>query len=559
MKNFSLTEMRLTISNSTKNNLTLPYLKSLEQNQKIISHRVNLIKTLKIYIKKYCFNEPHKNNILYLSILYLDIILSKNRINLQYDKNLKYLCLCCFILSIKFIGNYDISKRIIKNFCNNYKEEYKIFEIQCLILLEHNLLYSTAYDYINMILSKESKNLQLISSSFLYQLCEDKLFIRFSPFYISVAIIQLAKNTLKNKSYNHYDKYFNDQRVRYIYKMFSYVLNPFHKRPSFHIGTRIDVDNTKNNYIENNENINNNTLNYNNFSYNTYNNSINYRIYGHERYNKSSSINIFANNNIQNNIVIINDFSRKKNNTNNKKFNTNNNSLNNNTNIANEYNNEEINIRRKTLLNNKNRTPSKIYVNIRSGYNISNYDSYNKTNCNSNMNNNYVREFYFNDEDDKNNYHVNNIGSKNKSLIKSYFNNDIIKDYYKRNTHKILKLQNKKLLPNCRINYCSNSTNKLPFFSSKRKDNNSLKKLNRYLINENNPKKGNLSNDIIPNHNKSNTTLKRKVIYTNKSTLNFQLVSGVSKEKLEKLSRNLSKTLVKTSDKSSQFPKLNNN
>ena len=175
------------------------------------------------------------------------------------------------------------------------------------------------------------------------------------------------------------------------------------------------------------------------------------------------------------------------------------------------------------------------------------------------MNNNYVREFYFNDEDDKNNHHVNNIGSKNKSLIKSYFNNDIIKDYYKRNTHKILKLQNKKLLPNCRINYCSNSTNKLPFFSSKRKDNNSHKKLNRYLINENNSKKGNLSNDIIPNHNKSNTTLKRKVIYTNKSTLNFQLVSGVSKEKLEKLSRNLSKTLVKTSDKSSQFPKLNNN
>ena len=70
----------------------------------------------------------------------MDIFLSKNKISLSHDKNLKYLCLCCFLLSLKFIGSYNSSKKIIANFCKNYKNEYKIFEIQCLILLDYNLI-----------------------------------------------------------------------------------------------------------------------------------------------------------------------------------------------------------------------------------------------------------------------------------------------------------------------------------------------------------------------------------------------------------------------------------
>ena len=86
MNNFTSSEMRLIISNSAKNNMNLPYLKPIKQSQKILSHRINLIRTLKIYIKKYCQFSPNRDNILYLSILYLDIILSKNKISLQYDK-----------------------------------------------------------------------------------------------------------------------------------------------------------------------------------------------------------------------------------------------------------------------------------------------------------------------------------------------------------------------------------------------------------------------------------------------------------------------------------------
>ena len=132
MSLISLPEIRLIVANSASyNNIIYPNEKPKENNQKYYSIRISLIKTLKTYIKKY-YPSPDKYNVLYLSITFLDIILSKNRISLSHDKNLKYLCLCCFLLSLKFIGNYNYSKKIIFNFCKNYKQEYKIFEIQCL-------------------------------------------------------------------------------------------------------------------------------------------------------------------------------------------------------------------------------------------------------------------------------------------------------------------------------------------------------------------------------------------------------------------------------------------
>ena len=156
MNEFTFNERRLIISNSSKiNNSTIPYLNSyFKKNQKIFIHRINLIKTIKTYIKNYYDFAQNKNNILYLSILYLDIIISKDQISLSYDKNLKYLCLCCFILSLKFLGDYDLTKNIIRNFCKNYKNEYSIFETQCVQLLDYNLIYTTAYDYLNIILNE---------------------------------------------------------------------------------------------------------------------------------------------------------------------------------------------------------------------------------------------------------------------------------------------------------------------------------------------------------------------------------------------------------------------
>jgi len=52
-------------------------------------------------------------------------------------------------------------------------------------------------------------------------------------------------------------------------------------------------------------------------------------------------------------------------------------------------------------------------------------------------------------------------------------------------------------------------------------------------------------NKTIKKEEKENSKERRKRnIYNNKNSLNFQLVSGVSREKLLKLSRNLSKTII---------------
>ena len=541
MNNFTSSEMRLIISNSAKNNMNLPYLKPIKQSQKILSHRINLIRTLKIYIKKYCQFSPNRDNILYLSILYLDIILSKNKISLQYDKNLKYLCLCCFLLSLKFIGNYDLSKRIIKNFCNNYKDEYKIFEIQCLILLEHNLIYSTVYDYINMILTKESKKLISISCSLLYQLCEDNLFISYSPFYISVAIVLLAKNSINDKRHNHYDKYFHDQRVKYLYKMFSYVINP----PQIKFPLKIEStnDNTKNNNSEINSNFNNNTK-YNKNKYDNYT-SENYK---HNRGGglKSSSINIFTNNNIQNNIVIINEFPRRKDEDNNNCKYTNNTTVN------------DIEISEGRCYTTKNKTPLKIFVN-RNSKNKVYFNDFNQNKLSENEQRiKYIKEYNYNNEDNNKKNYLRKVNTvlKNNTLLKSYFNQEEMKDNYKYNTHKIPKMkQNKNNDPSQRISYCSYSSNNLQNFISNKTINRSCHRVNKNL--DEADKDGNKSNEIfIQNQTKSSSSMKRRIIYVNKSSLNFELVSGVPKEKLEKLSRNLSKTLMKTNDKSSKFLKF---
>ena len=543
MNNFTSSEMRLIISNSAKNNMNLPYLKPMKQSLKILSHRINLIRTLKIYIKKYCQFSPNRDNILYLSILYLDIILSKNKISLQYDKNLKYLCLCCFLLSLKFIGNYDLSKRIIKNFCNNYKDEYKIFEIQCLILLEHNLIYSTVYDYINMILTKESKKLISISSSLLYQLCEDNLFISYSPFYISVAIVLLAKNSINDKRHNHYDKYFHDQRVKYLYKMFSYAINP----PQIRFPVKIEStnDNTKTNNSEINNNYNNNNIKYNKNKYDNYT-SENFK---HNRGGfKSSNINIFTNNNIQNNIVIINEYSRRKDEDNNNSKYSNNSTV----------NDIKINEGRRYTI--KNKTPLKIFVNRNSNNKVF-FDDYNSNKMNENEKGiKYIKEYDYNNEDvNKNKNYLRKVNTvlKNNTLLKSYFNPEEMKDNYKYNTHKIPKnKQNKNMDQSQRITNCSFSSNNLPKFISNKTINRSYHRVNKNLV-EADIKDGNISNDIqIQNQTKSSSSMKRRIIYVNKSSLNFELVSGVPKEKLEKLSRNLSKALMKTNDKSSKFLKF---
>ena len=465
MSMFSFQEIRLIVANSASENyLIYPKEKSLENNKKFESIRVSLIKTLKTYVKKY-YQSPDKYNVLYLSIAYLDIILSKNRISLFHDKNLKYLCLCCFLLSLKFIGNYNSTKKIISNFCKNYKQEYKIFEIQCLMLLEHNLSYTTVYDYLNMITIKEDKKVLGLCNYYLYQLCEDKIYTFYPPFYISIAIFQLVKNNTNNISRNHYDKYFKDERVKILIKKFNDIINP-------------SIINDLLNIVNNNDDNNNESL---------------------KHTMSNQSLNFFTNNNIQNNIFIINTYSK---------------------------NNEDINNPSKLLLdNNSNNTPRKIMRMMTGnfGKNAKEYNYLSKSNSNffsssskginrlTNYNINYslLNRITAKQNKRKSNYEITSYKTSNK---KEEDINSSTKSNYKNNT-----IQIKKNLMN---NYLYNNST--------------------FYIRKN--------GDIINNENDDSKEKKAKHILNNKSSLNFQLVSGVSKEKLLRLSRNLSKTIIKTYD-----------
>ena len=441
MTEFNLSERSLIISNANKKEkIMIP--------KKVFVHRINLVKTLKKYIKKYYNFPTNKNNILYLSIFYLDIILSKEKINLTKDKNLKYLCLCCFLLSLKFLGNYDLSKDVIRNFCHNYKEEYTMFEIQCLKLLNYNLIYTTAFDYLNMILNKNQNQLLDICSSILNKICEMDLYCFYSPFYIAIAIMQLGKNYLQDKTYNYYDKYFNEQRVIFLYKEFNHNLN-------INSNKEKNVDGIYDEFLY--EKNNSNKYYYNNRLKNFDNNNF-------------SKINIITNNIIQNNIIIINGISNNEN-----KENINSNNYCTNTCL-------------KTINSNLNMNPVKIFVN-----------------------------------------------KQNRNSVKNNFN-------YNTNTYRISKIKNKN---ETNLRY-RNSFNHVTYYTSNRSLNKNYYENDKvsYRINNNA-----INSENIKNQNKSSTNLNRKVINSNRNSLNFTFLSNVPKEVLYKLSRNISKTLGSSIDK----------
>ena len=473
----SLSEIRLIVANSASEN-NIKYSNEMENNQKYYSIRISLIKTLKTYIKKY-YQSPDKYNVLYLSITYLDVILSKNRISLSHDKNLKYLCLCCFLLSLKFIGNYNYSKKIIFNFCKNYKQEYKIFEIQCLMLLEHNLSYTTVYDFLSMITIKESKNFLALCNYYLYQICEDKIYLFYPPFYIAIAIFQMAKNNTNNIKRNHYDKYFKDERVKLLIKKFNDIINP----------------SIINDIIGDNNDI---------FDANNYYNDVNKEI-------PNSNINIFTNNNIHNNIVIINNYSKN-----------------------NEYNDESY-ISSNTFYE-ENNTPRKI-VKISTNDFDKSYAGKDNIHLSGKSNNFLSRSQRINK---LNSYNINYNLLNRISLKQNKKNSEYeITSYKKMNNNN--ENNNNTFFTLYKKNYKNNTLQiKKNLFNS-----NKIKNFFSYnYFNDNNPK---MKEKTDKNENENSKERRKRNIINNKSSLNFQLVSGLSKDKLLKLSRNISKTILKTS------------
>ena len=321
---------------------------------------------------------------------------------------------------------------------------------------------------------------------------------------------------MNDSHHNHYDKYFEDERVKHLFKKFIYLLNPpMVKNP---IMTE--------RYIIN-DNLNNTITNIN------------------------PNINIITNSSIHNNIVIINSIPNKK-------------------------SDNEFNLNQSLILK---KTPLKISMkgNVKQKkefekYNIDddeidfNEDEYDNYNCNYNYNfnkgNNIIIKYGRNDS--SNIYHnkinstfaskANNLLSKSQySLCRIKSNNN------KYNNHKMVTIRQSDKRQNETINSynLNNSTNSLSYLKSfpkkKYEKKSAESKKNLFIYKSNNKNKAffkeeSLSTDIqTPNqiNNCNGNGKKKRIITANKNSVDFRLVSGVPKEKLVKISRNLSQKTLK--------------
>ena len=200
-------------SNIKKNPHLIPVYQKSGKNSFIL-YRKEMVQTIKHLYQKYVNN--NNLGIFYLSVLYLDIILSKNKILLIIENNRKLLCLCCFILSLKFIGDSNNSEKIIKNYLKTDFPPYSIFETKCLYLLDYNLIYTTTYDYLNIILLKSDPKILFTSKTILYSYIENNSYINYCPFLTSISIIKYSKFINGNDSKILYDEYFEDNIVKHI-------------------------------------------------------------------------------------------------------------------------------------------------------------------------------------------------------------------------------------------------------------------------------------------------------------------------------------------------------
>ena len=294
MNDFSQLEIDEIISKSRikKNSFYFPIYQNKAKNT-YINYRKEIIQSIKTISNTYLKSSPNHLDIFYLSILYLDIILSKNKIVIMIEKYRKLLSICCFLLSFKFIGEFDYCEKIIKNSIKNDFPNYSIFETKCLFLLDYNLVYTTVYDYLNMILINEDSKILYTCKSILYLYIENNSFYDYSPFLTAIAIIKFSRNI--NKIYNEssYEIFFKDTVVNnieiiiqnefkdlieeeknYDFKQIaSTVDGKKHKRISLSNEKKYNIDifnndkkNTYNNKIINTDNSFKKTLNKNTFN-----------------------------------------------------------------------------------------------------------------------------------------------------------------------------------------------------------------------------------------------------------------------------------------------------
>ena len=214
MNDFYRSEVRLIISNSFDNDEEniIP----LSNKQIYLSFRKEMIQ----YLKKVCVSLiPEIDNqleIFYLSVQYLDIISLKNRITIKIGSNRKMMVLASFIISLKFLGNFDIYEIIIKRTIRQEFINYSNFEARCMYLLDYNLIYTTVFNYLNMILYDSNPKILYTCKSILYSFIENESFINYNPFSIAISIYKYSRQITGLYRNNFYNKYFNENNIEEI-------------------------------------------------------------------------------------------------------------------------------------------------------------------------------------------------------------------------------------------------------------------------------------------------------------------------------------------------------
>ena len=204
-----------------------------KQKQFLAQTRLPLIRALKSLTMKYILHMDNYLDILYLSIYYLDIILSKCQTSLTSNEQSRLLVtLCCFNLALKFIGNFDKNiNHIIHSNTKPFIKQYALFENQCLLFLNYDLVYVTIYDYINLILTSNkyiSRSVLLKSKEVLYSFINNDNIITISPFVVAVAIIKYVKDVLKERYIDYFERYFKHDKVKEVYQLIYNEINKGH-------------------------------------------------------------------------------------------------------------------------------------------------------------------------------------------------------------------------------------------------------------------------------------------------------------------------------------------
>lgn len=188
--------------------------------QKAITYpyRHAMVSQLKKMTNESILHMENHLQIFYMSVLYLDIIISRNKFNFCSEKNRNLVVLTCFNLALKFLGIYDHQvNHIIKKSILNIKRSYSSCENKCLLMLNYNLIYTTIYDFINLILpinqSSANKRLLYLSKTILYSIIGCDSIMSYPPFLVSIGIIKFCKEYIGIKTNDYYEKYFNNDKI----------------------------------------------------------------------------------------------------------------------------------------------------------------------------------------------------------------------------------------------------------------------------------------------------------------------------------------------------------